>query len=439
VLSASGCLRSDQEKFFQAIAEGHATVPLPKGGLEIKKPIELGAAVTDLVIEGQPGDVIRAVPGQTLQALFVCRECKRVTFRNFTVEGSAEDRAQPNEGPPLDVELRNYFGGSGIAIEGGEKVSVRNVKFHELSGFAVISAFSRGTTIDGITVTNGGTRNGRGANTGAGGVAIVEGDDSFQVRNSTFRNILGNGVWVQSGSRAQRPQNGVIEGNRFESISRNAIQLSRAFRVTVQNNSAKSIGFPVNTVSSDAGPPAGVGSDGKVDASVIRGNRIEDINGRCFSLDGYHDGEVSGNTCINHGKAEDYPLGDLGLVLNNSSTDMRSQLVVIQGNHFEGLNLGGISIIGAGHKVIANELINLNRAGCTTSSGSSICLPNRDEPRAALSGIFLGLRGTRPDPVVEATIERNRISGKGMVANCVVAASKVHPEASIIRNNICSE
>ena len=54
------------------------------------------------------------------------------------------------------------------------------------------------------------------------------------------------------------------------------------------------------------------------------------------------------------------------------------------------------------------------------------------------AGVYLGLRGSRPDPTEGALVEQNEITGNGMGAgNCVVYAPQVKPAASIVRANDC--
>jgi len=438
VAISAGCGRTPAEKFLLAVAEGKGKVPLPGGVLELEKPIVMGPRANGLEIIGKPGDVVRARKGIELRAFFVCRECKKVTLSGFAIEGDPDLRSHPAEAPPADTELREYFSGNGIVIEGGQGFTVKNMTFKDLSGFAVLGAFDKNTTVENNEIADSGTRNGKGHNTGAGGVSFTDGSDGFLVRGNTFKRLFGNGVWVHSRARADRSQNGVIEGNHFENISRNMVLLSRAYKIAVRKNNAKMIGFPIDTVNTDARPPAGVATEGKVDSSVIEGNEFEQVNGRCFDLDGFHDSEVTGNSCRNRGEAGEYPHGGYGLVLDNSSSEMHSQLVNIHDNTIEGMRWGGVFLIGSGHKVVRNKLLRLNLLGCTAATRDFACTPNADEPMIARAGIYLGLRGARPDPVAGAVIEDNEVSGTGMGSgNCVVYAPQVKPEASTARNNNC--
>ncbi len=434
----TGCGRTPQEKFLLALSEGKGTVPLPGGVLELERPIVLGPTSIGLTIQGKPGDVMRAKKGVELRAFFICRECKKFTLTGFTIEGDADMRARPAEAPPADTELRQYFSGNAIVIEGGQGVVVKNMKIKDLSGFAVLTSFDKNTTVEGNEITDSGTRNGKGYNTGAGGVAFTEGSDGFVVRDNTFKRIFGNGVWIHSLARTDRSQNGLIEANRFENISHDVVLISRGYKITVRKNFAKMIGIPADSVNADLRLPAAIGTEGKVDSSVIVDNQFEEVNGRCFDLDGFHDSEVARNSCRNRGQATDYPNGGFGLMLDNTSTEIHSQQVSIHDNVIEGMRQGGIYVIGSGHRIVNNKLLRLNLLGCSAATRDLPCLPNADEPLIARSGIYLGLRGARPDPSDSVLVEQNEITGSGMGSgNCVTYAPQVQAASNTVRANDC--
>jgi hypothetical protein len=198
------------------------------------------------------------------------------------------------------------------------------------------------------------------------------------------------------------------------------------------------IGFPLEAVNTDLRPPAGVSTEGKVDASRIEDNVFEQVNGRCFDLDGFHDGEVANNSCVNRGDASVYPNGGYGLYLDNGSAEMRSQMVNIHDNRIEGMPWGGVFVVGTGHRVVNNKLLRLNLLGCSAETREFNCLPNADEPLLSRAGIYLGLRGQRPDPADAVLVEGNEVSGAGMGSgNCVVFAPQVKPTANTVKDNDC--
>src|SRR5690242_15832333 len=99
VVLTTSCTRTPTEKFLLAMGDGKGTVPLPPGGIELENPIVLGPGVNGLQIVGNRGDVVRAKRGVELRAFFICRECKNVTFRDFSIEGDPAARARPAEAP----------------------------------------------------------------------------------------------------------------------------------------------------------------------------------------------------------------------------------------------------------------------------------------------------------------------------------------------------
>jgi len=146
---------------------------------------------------------------------------------------------------------------------------------------------------------------------------------------------------------------------------RDAIQVGHATGVTVAGNVARRIGFPAAIVDvENYGFPAAIDTAGDVDHSLYENNQLEEINGKCIDLDGFHDGVVRGNTCTNRGKPEDYPFGNYGILFNNANKDMRSQNVHVTGNHLDGMKYGAVFVIGIGHQITGNTFTRLNTAHC---------------------------------------------------------------------------
>jgi len=78
------------------------------------------------------------------------------------------------------------------------------------------------------------------------------------------------------------------------------IQVGHATEIRVENNRGRAIGYPPEEVDLEGQAfPVAVDTAGNVDKSIYRNNQFEEIDGKCFDLDGFHDGEVSGNTCVN--------------------------------------------------------------------------------------------------------------------------------------------
>jgi hypothetical protein len=176
---------------------------------------------------------------------------------------------------------------------------------------------------------------------------------------------------------------------------------------------------------------------GNVDNSVYSKNRFEEINGKCADLDGFYDGEVRDNACVNHGSAEDYPHGHYGIVFNNSNPDMQSEHVLVTGNTIDGAKFGGIFVIGSAHSIIGNRLRNLNKAHCNESASKFGCLSFPKDPALLETGIYLGRGAARAAVARDNIVEDNEISGYKMRTRCIAAAPGVSLAENKVRRNRC--
>ena len=209
-----------------------------------------------------------------------------------------------------------------------------------------------------------GSLNARRRNNLSGGVLIEEGSTRFEVRDSVFRHIAGNALWTHSLFTSPRLADGVFAGNRFDTIGRDAIQVGHATRVRVEDNTGALIGFPVDLIDAEnGGTPVAIDTAGNVDASLYARNKFEEVNGKCIDLDGFHDGAVRGNECVNRKRPEDYPFGHFGMVMNNTHPDAHSQNIEISGNTMDGMKYGGLFLMGSGHRVTGNGVEHRNAAG----------------------------------------------------------------------------
>ncbi|MCC6539522.1 MAG: right-handed parallel beta-helix repeat-containing protein [Bryobacterales bacterium] len=435
----SGC-GSPESALQRQLSKGRGVVTLPDGVTELARELKVPPNSDGLEIVGGQGSVLRAGPAFNGRAILMVQNAARIKMRNFRIEGARSILERPTDLPPASTALLSHFPGSGILIDESKEIEISNVSFHEVAGFAVIASRVKKIKISKINVEESGSHNTRGRNNTTGGVLLEEGTDDFEVRDSTFRKVLGNGVWTHSTYLSQRNFRGVIAGNTFELIGRDAIQVGHANKVRVENNKGKFIGYPFNVVDVEGGgTPVGVDTAGKVDESVYTKNRFEDVNGKCFDLDGFHDGEISENVCINRGPAADYPNGHYALVMNNANQEMESQLITIRDNVFDGTRFGGIFVIGKNHKILRNKLLNLNKAHCNEGLSDLPCNPLPTEPTLTEAGIFLGVKGERTSPATNITIEDNEISGFKMSTRCVLTASTLTLAQSTMKNNKCTD
>jgi hypothetical protein len=422
------------------LSRGSGVVTLPDGVTTLSRELKVPANATGLEIVGGKDSVLRAETGFDGRSLIVVQNASRVKMRNFKLEGNRADVERPVDLPPASSAFLSHFQGNGILIDDSKDVEITGVSIREIGGFAVLASRVKKIKIQGLTVEETGSRNARGRNNTSGGVLFEEGTDDFEIRDSIFKKVLGNGVWTHSTYLSPRNFRGVIANNRFELIGRDAIQVGHANRVRVEGNAGKFIGFPFSVVDVEGGgTPVAIDTSGKVDETVYTRNNFEEINGKCIDLDGFHDGEVSENTCVSKGPAADYPHGHYALVMNNANAAMESQLIIVRDNVFDGTRFGGIFIIGKNHQIIRNKLLNLNKGHCNAGLPDLKCDALPDQPQLTEAGIYLGVKAERSAPAIGVKITDNEISGYKMATNCVIAAPTLAPGQNEIKNNKCKD
>ncbi|MFN0172269.1 MAG: right-handed parallel beta-helix repeat-containing protein [Bryobacteraceae bacterium] len=438
----TGCASSpttlirDEATLRAAIGSG-ARLQLAAGEMDIHREIVVPPGTENLEISGT-GTLLKAARDFRGAALFRVDRATGVTFRNLAIDGVRGIHEQRTGLPPSDVPFARFTRGSAIAISGSRNITVADVRFRRVAGFAVLASRCLDLQLDRLTVEDSGSRNAAGRNNTTGGVLIEEGTRGFEIRSSTFRNIRGNAVWTHSLYTSARNQDGRIWGNRFDTIGRDAIQIGHATRIRVEGNVIRSTGYPLDDVDIENGAiPVGIDTAGNVDRSVYIGNRIEETNGKCIDLDGFHRGEVTRNLCINRRGLDAYPFGGYAIVMNNTNPDMHSEEIVIEQNEIEGTRFGGIFVIGEQHQVRRNRMRRLNLARCGDPSSAARCAYAPDQPLLLRSAIYLGSGAERPSRAQLNRIEDNQADGFGIASNCVVAAPGVSLTANRVSGNRC--
>jgi Right handed beta helix region len=406
--------------FFLAHAPPARFVQLPPGVSELhaEMVLEEGAEVRG----SSSGSVLRAAPDFRGRALLIVRG-NHVRLLGFTVDGNRAALEVRTELPAYDVPFARFTSGNGVLAEGVADLAILNVRFREIAGFAVLASRARGVTIDGVHVSDSGSRNAAGRNNTTGGILLEEGTSDFRVTHCELRNVRGNGIWTHSLYTSPRNARGVFAENLLEDIGRDALQVGHATQVNVEGNVGRRIGYPENAVDVEGRAiPVGVDTAGNVDRSVYARNQFFDINGKCLDLDGFHDGEIRGNACLN--------IGGYGIVMNNTNPDMQSRNVRIEDNLLDGVKYGGIFVIGERNTVARNRLLNLNQAHCG-------CFFTAGEPDLFRSGIYLGAGAERPALARRNLVERNEVSGFGMARHCIGGSPRVYPDWNTVRDNRC--
>jgi hypothetical protein len=441
ILLLVGCINRKEETLRRSLHRTSGVVRLPAGVVEISSELDLTPGSKDLEIQGHPsGTVIRAAGNFRGRALIVARSASHIRFRNFTIDGNKTQFQKTAGLPPSDTPFAQFTPDNGILVERVGDVTISGVRLRNIAGFAILISSCANVAIENAEVEDSGSKNQTGRNNTTGGILLEEGVIGFRVVDCRLSRIRGNGVWTHSLYRSPRNGYGLIARNVFDTIGRDPIQIGHAYNVLVENNTGTRIGFPHEVVDVEGGGiPAALDTAGNVERCTYSGNRFEEVNGKCIDLDGFHEGKILNNTCINKGSAEDYPHGHYGIVFNNSNPDMTSERVVVSGNTIDGAKFGGIFVIGSRHSIVGNHLRNLNKARCNESGNRFGCLSFPKDPRLLETGIYLGRGAERPAVARHNVITDNEISGYKMKTRCIAAAPGVSLANNLVRNNRCAD
>jgi hypothetical protein len=411
------------------------SIQLPSGVLEAASELVLAPGAHDVEIFGSH-TTLKAAPGFSGRAMLVLDGASNVRVRDLAIDGSRG--AAVEDMVPPENALRVWYRNNGILADRAEGLEISRVSFSNIAGFAVIASRSSKIRIHDVTVLDSGSKNAQGRNNLSGGILIEEGSDDFQVTGSTFRNILGNGLWTHSLRTSPRLANGVFSGNHFDTIGRDALQVGHATRVRVENNAGSNIGYPVDVVDIEhGGTPVAIDTAGNVDYTEYAANSFDEVNGKCIDLDGFHHGIVRDNTCRNAKRVQDYPHGHFGIVMNNTDPSAHSQGIELRNNTIDGAKFGGLFLMGSGNRIEGNRFLRLNLAGCNESAKEFNCIYKPDEPHMLESGIYLGRGVARMEETRGNTIRGNTLSGHRMNTRCIAAGAGVSLAGNTVAGNTC--
>jgi len=435
-----GCSRPDADirrQIAKASEPGPHTIALPPGTLELSEELRIPEGAHDVEIVGGGGTILRMTAGFRGQAAIVATRAQHVKLRGFTIEGARGDRETPSEIAPPENAFRTLYRNNGILLDQVDGAEVFDVVIRDIATFGILVSRSSHVKIDRVSVSDSGSRNAKKRNNGTGGILLEEGTTDFSVTQCEFVRIWGNALWTHTLFTSPPNARGVFSGNHVDTVARDAFQVGGATDVRVENNRAEHVGYPPELVDNEnQATPVAVDTAGDVSKSVYANNRFTEINGKCFDLDGFHDGEIRDNTCTNKGDAASYPNGHFGIVFNNNDPRMQSQGVRIADNTFDGMKFGGVFLIGHGQTIVNNTFLRINTARCNDRPEFG-CLYLPSEPDLLRSGIYLSRGVKRMEETRDNVIRGNRISGYGMDTRCVTAAPGVALKNSVIEGNVC--
>lgn len=440
VLVLTGCGPSPEARLRATLAsQTTGKILLPPGTIEVSSEFTLAPGAHDLEIVGNQTR-LKAADNFRGRAVLVIEDAERIRLHDFAIDGNRGKLAKPLEMAPPENVFRVWYPDNGILANKVAGLEIERLSIINVVNFPILVSQSSRIRILSSTISDSGSNNALGRNNLSGGVLIEEGSSDFEVRDSTFSRIRGNGLWTHSLFRAPRQQDGVFAGNKFDTIGRDALQLGHATRVRIEHNTGVNIGYPADAVDLEhQGIPIAIDTAGNVDHSAYVGNTFDEVDGQCINLDGFHDGAVRDNRCTNRKGAADYPYGSFGMAMNNANPDAHSSNIEILNNVIEGSKFGGLFLIGSDNRVIGNRFVNLNMAGCNESAQQYPCIYKTDEPHMLESGIYLGPGASRPEPVRGNVIRDNEISGHKMKTRCIVFGPGVSRAGNTIEKNICSD
>jgi len=370
----------------------------------------------------------------------VLESVERVRLHDFEIDGNREKLAKPLEMAPPENAFRVWYPSNGVLANKVAGLEIERLRLVQVVNFPVLISQSSNVRISDVTIEDSGSKNARGRNNLSGGILIEEGSSDFEVSGSTFRGILGNALWTHSMSIAPRQKDGSFKGNHFDTIGRDAIQVGHATRVKVEDNAGVNIGFPLEAVDMDnLGTPVAIDTAGDVDSSVYVRNNFAEINGQCIDLDGFHDGAVQENRCINRKGAGDYPFGGFAIVMNNTHPNAHSDNIEISGNVIDGSKFGGLFLMGSRNKITGNQFLRLNLAGCNESAREFGCIYKPEEPEMLATGIYISRGVARTEDTRGNVIQGNRVSGHQMKSRCMKFGPGVSRESNSVASNACSD
>ena len=166
----AACLAATAAAFLLAPSPHSSFVQLAPGIIDIhtEMVLEDGAEVRGAAT----GSVLRAAADFHGRALIVVRG-NHVRLRDFDVDGNREKLESRLALPGYDVPFARFTTGNGVLAEGVFQLAIRNVRFREIPGFAVLVSRSRHVSIDDVRVADSGSRTPSGRNNTSGGIKTI--------------------------------------------------------------------------------------------------------------------------------------------------------------------------------------------------------------------------------------------------------------------------
>ena len=188
---------------FETTATG--TILIPAGVIEISSELKLAPGAHDLEIVGS-GGILKAAAKFQGRAMIVLESAQRIHLRDLVINGNRALVGKPLPMAPPENAFRNYYPDNGILADRVDGIEITSVRFSEVAGFPILISRSSKVRINLAVVEDSGSTNAKMRNNLTGVILIEEATSDFEVRDSIFRRIRGNGLWTHSLNTSKRLQ-----------------------------------------------------------------------------------------------------------------------------------------------------------------------------------------------------------------------------------------
>jgi len=203
-LLLAGCGTSPEARLRAALAaQTTGIIRLPQGTIEISSELTLAPGAHDLEIVGNETR-LKAADNFKGRAVLVIENAERIHLHYLEIDGNRGKLAKPLEMAPPENVFRVWYPDNGLLVNKVTGLQTERLTIVNVVNFPILISQSSSVRIWGATIQDSGSRNARGRNNLSGGILIEEGSTKFEVTESAFRGILGNGLWTHSNFRAPR-------------------------------------------------------------------------------------------------------------------------------------------------------------------------------------------------------------------------------------------
>ena len=183
----------------------------------------------DLDIHGA-NTTIKAAASFRGRALLVFPAGKNVRIHDLALDGNRDVVGRMIGLPPAGTIFSRFMPNNGILAENVTGFEIGQVKASGTAGFTILVSAGHTVRIHDVEITESGGFNAQRRNNAAGGILLEEGTTDFEISRCQLGKIRGNGITVRSA------EHGRIFENEFRTLARDAISVTGATAVVIENN-----------------------------------------------------------------------------------------------------------------------------------------------------------------------------------------------------------